>query len=368
MKPATRLRKTPLHALHRKLGAKMAEFGGWEMPIEYSGIIPEHLAVRTAVGLFDISHMGRIGIEGPQSLDLVQKVSSNDAARLKDGQIQYSALLYPEGTFVDDILVHRLAPDRYFLCVNASNSETDLEWIRRHNEFQATVTNSSDDYAQLALQGPRSVQVLQPLVDVDLSQIQYYWLQMGHLQGMKCLITRTGYTGEDGFEIYFAPEQAERIWNLLSASGSKYKLIPVGLGARNTLRLEAKMALYGHEISDKITPWEADLAWIGKLAKGNFIGKEALVAQQARGVPRRLVGFEMMGRGIGRDGYPVWVNDQQVGFVTSGAPSPFLKKNIGLAYVPVRHAVVGTELQVEVRSQRIPARIVETPFYSRNKQ
>jgi aminomethyltransferase len=368
MKPATSLRKTPLHALHRKLGARMAEFGGWEMPIEYSGIIPEHLAVRTTAGLFDISHMGRIQIEGPQSLNLVQKVSSNDASRLKDGQIHYSALLYPEGTFVDDVLVHRLAPDRYFLCVNASNCETDFEWIQSQNEFQATVTNASDHYAQLALQGPRSVPVLQPLVDLDLSRIRYYWLRMGRVQGVECLITRTGYTGEDGFEIYFAPEHSERMWDLLSESGSKHGLVPVGLGARNTLRLEAKMALYGHEISEKITPWEADLAWIVKLDKGDFVGKQALLAQRATGVQRKLVGFEMTGKGIGRDGYPVWLDDQQVGFVTSGGPSPFLKKNIGLAYVPLRHATVGMELQIKVRTQRIPARIVETPFYSRSRQ
>jgi aminomethyltransferase len=346
----------------------MAAFGGWEMPIAYSGIIPEHMAVRNAAGLFDISHMGEILIEGQQSLDLVQKVTCNDAARLQEGQIQYSALLHPEGTFVDDILVHRLGPSRFFLCVNASNADRDFEWIRSKNSFRATVTNTSDGYTQLALQGPKSVQILQPLVNVDLGPIRYYWLRTGRLQDVECLITRTGYTGEDGFEIYFAPRHSERIWNLLFESGSKHGLIPVGLGARNTLRLEAKMALYGHEISDQITPWEADLAWIVKLEKGDFTGREALLRQGETGVRRRLAGFEMTGKGIGRDGYPVLVNDQQVGFVTSGGPSPTLRKNIGLAYVPSTHSDVGMELQIQIRSQRIPARIVKTPFYRRTTQ
>jgi aminomethyltransferase len=368
MIPAKSLRKTPLHSLHIRLGAKMAEFGGWEMPIEYSGIIQEHMAVRTAVGLFDISHMGEILIEGPQSLDLVQKVTCNDAALLKDGQIQYSALLYPEGTFVDDILVHRFGPDRYFLCVNASNTDKDFEWICSWNQFQATVSNASDQYAQLALQGPKSVQVLQPLVDTDLEKIRYYWFRAGHIGGAECLISRTGYTGEDGFEIYCSPEHAENVWNQLRDAGAPHRLIPVGLGARNTLRLEAKMALYGHEISEKITPWEADLAWVVKLDKGNFVGKEALLQQKAAGAQRKLVGFEMTGRGIGRDGYQVLVKGEQVGLVSSGGPSPFLKKNIGLAHVRTAFSKVGTGLQIQVRTQAVPARVVETPFYSRDRK
>lgn len=346
----------------------MAEFGGWDMPIEYSGIIPEHLAVRKTAGLFDISHMGEILIEGPQSLELVQKVTCNDAGRLKDGQIQYSALLYFEGTFVDDILVHRLSQDVYFLCVNASNTAKDFEWVCRQNQFQAKVINASERYSQLALQGPRSVEVLQPLVNVELNQIRYYWLRTGRIQDVKCLITRTGYTGEDGFELYFAPEHSARVWNWLMDAGSDKGLVPVGLGARNTLRLEAKMALYGHEISDTITPWEADLAWIVKLDKGDFVGKEALLRQQAIGPQRKLVGFEMTGKGIGRDGYAVFIGGQQVGYVTSGGPAPFLKKNIGLAYVPATHCAVGTELEIQVRSQRVAARIVKTPFYSRPKR
>lgn len=343
----------------------MAPFGGWEMPIEYSGIIPEHLTVRNAVGLFDISHMGEILIEGPQSLELVQRITCNDASRLNDGQIQYSALLYPEGTFVDDILVHRFSSNRYFLCVNASNTQKDFEWIQSQNAFQARVSNLSDRYTQLALQGPKAVRLLQPLVDVDLSQLRYYWLAMGRIQGAECLITRTGYTGEDGFEIYLAPEHSEPLWNSLFASGSQHGLVPAGLGARNTLRLEAKMALYGHEISDQINPWEADLAWIVKPDKSEFIGKDALLRLRDKGLQRKLVGFEITGTGIGRDGYRVFVGDEDIGFVTSGGPAPFLKKNIGLAYVPLKYSEIGTELQIQVRSQRVPARIVETPFYRR---
>ena len=343
----------------------MAEFGGWLMPIEYSGIIQEHIAVRNAVGLFDISHMGEIMIEGPESLSLVQKVSCNDASRLKDGQIQYSALLYPHGTFIDDILVHRFNHDYYFLCANASNTEKDFEWICSQNDFDAKVSNCSDRYTQLALQGPRSVKVLQSLVDFDLGSLKYYWLKTGHIGGVGCLITRTGYTGEDGFEIYIAPEFSEEIWNQLFEIGSSEGLAPVGLGARNTLRLEATMALYGHEISDQVTPWEADLGWILKMDKGDFIGRDSLLKQHASGVSKKLAGFEMLGKGIGRDGYPVFVRGQEVGVVTSGAPSPSMKKNIGLAYLPVAYTRMGTEIEIQVRSQRVQARIVDTPFYQR---
>lgn len=338
------------------------------MPIEYAGIIQEHLAVRNAAGLFDISHMGEILVEGPQSLDLIQRVSCNDASRLRDGQIHYSALLYPEGTFVDDILVHRLGPHQYFLCVNASNADKDYEWICSQNQFDATVTNASDRYTQLALQGPKALGIVQPLVSVNLASIRYYWLAAGKIQDVECLITRTGYTGEDGFELYFAPELSERIWNLLLQEGAKDGLVPVGLGARNTLRLEAKMALYGHEISDQITPWEADLAWVVKMEKSDFVGKYALLKQREAGIQRKLVGFEMTGKGIGRDGYPVFINGQQSGVVTSGGPSPFLKKNIGLAYVPIAHSDLGTELTIQVRSQMIPATVVNTPFYTRKSK
>jgi len=345
----------------------MAGFGGWDMPIEYSGIIEEHLAVRTAAGLFDVSHMGEIVVEGPESLKLVQHVTCNDASRLQDEQIQYSALLTSEGTFVDDILVHRLSADRYFLCVNASNAEKDFDWISEHNSFDAEVVYVSDQYSQLALQGPKAAKILQPLVDIDLVLIRYYWLKWGKLRDVDCLVARTGYTGEDGFELYFDPGCAERVWNLISEAGSHDGLIPVGLGARNTLRLEAKMALYGHEISDQVTPWEADLGWIVKLEKEDFLGKTELVRQKESGVQRKLVGFEMVGKGIGREGYPVMIDRQQAGFVTSGGPSPYLKKNIGLAYVPASHSAVGTEIEIQVRTQAVLARIVKTPFYARSK-
>ena len=343
----------------------MAEFGGWEMPIEYSGIIPEHLAVRHAAGLFDISHMGQILIEGPESLNLLQHATCNDVSRLQDQQIHYSALLYPEGTFVDDILVHRLAPNSYLLCVNASNTEKDFTWILNLNCYDASVSDLSHHYAQLALQGPKAASVLQTLVDIDLGKIKYYWLGVGRIQNVDCLFTRTGYTGEDGFEIYCNPAAAGQLWDLILKGGQPEGLIPAGLGARNTLRLEAKMALYGHEISEKITAWEADLGWIVKLNKGNFVGREALSRQKQTGIPKRLVGFEMTGRGIGRDGYPVLINGVQVGSVTSGGPSPFLRKNIGLAYVPVANSQIGTSVEIQVRSQLCSAKIVETPFYKR---
>src|SRR5437870_2686923 len=284
------LKKTKLNQVHKQLGAKMAEFGGWEMPIEYSGIIREHLAVRNSAGLFDISHMGEIIIRGPESLALVQEVTCNDVARLKDGQVQYSALLFPNGTFVDDILVHRLASDYYFICVNAANTDRDFKWICEQNHYDAEVEDVSDQYTQLAIQGPHACKILQKLASVDLAPIKYYWFQEGKVDGVGSIISRTGYTGEDGFEIYFPPEFSEQIWTHLLECGTPEDLLPAGLGARNTLRLEAAMALYGHEISEKITPWEANLAWIVKMEKGGFIGKAALLQLQQRGIDKKLVG------------------------------------------------------------------------------
>ena len=367
MSSNARLKKTALNALHKNLGARMAEFGGWEMPIEYSGIIKEHLAVRNAAGLFDISHMGEITVEGPESLDLVQRITCNDAARLRDGQVQYSALLYPEGTFADDILVYRLAHGSYFICVNASNADKDFEWINQQNQFKARVRNVSDQYTQLAIQGPNASRILQPLVDMDLSGIKYFWFQHARIEGVESIFSRTGYTGEDGFELYFSPEFSEHIWTHLLEKGAKDGLIPVGLGARNTLRLEAKLALYGHEISDQTTAWEADLAWIVKMDKGDFIGKAALLEQQQTGILSKLVGFEMVAKGIARDGNCVFINGQAVGKVTSGGPAPYLRKNIGLAYVPANQSRIGTLLEIQIRERRVPAKIVETPFYKRKK-
>jgi aminomethyltransferase len=345
----------------------MAEFGGWDMPIEYSGIIQEHLAVRNAAGLFDISHMGEIIVEGPESLALIQKVTCNDASKLQDGQAQYSALLYPNGSFVDDILVHRMSEHSYFICVNASNTEKDHEWVSGQNSFDASVVNASERYTQLAIQGPKATGILQRCVDIDLAPIRYYWFRQGKCDGVGSIIARTGYTGEDGFELYFAPEYSEKIWTKLLTAGAADGLVPAGLGARNTLRLEAKMALYGHEISDQITPWEADLGWIVKMGKGNFVGRDALVQQQQAGTTKRLIGFEMEGNGIGRDGYAVLIDGEVVGYVTSGGPAPYLKKNLGLAYVPVGRAKVGTSIGIQIRSQLVPARIVGTPFYRRKK-
>jgi len=343
----------------------MVAFGGWEMPVEYSGIVAEHMAVRTHAGLFDVSHMGEIEVRGHEALRLVQYVTSNDAARLSTGQAQYSGLMYPQGTLVDDLLVHKMADGHYLLVVNASNQDRDFAWIREHNRFDCEVRNAGDAYTQLAVQGPRAPAILQKLTETDLSVIRYYWFTHGRVDGVECLIARTGYTGEDGFEIYFAPGESERLWNRLLEAGREDGLIPCGLGARNTLRLEAAMALYGHEIDETHTPLEANLGWICKLEKGDFLGREALARQKQEGVRRRLAGFEMTGRGIARDGYPVYVNGNEAGYVTSGSPAPFLKKNIGLAYLPAEFCQAGRELEIGIRKQRVAARLVETPFYKR---
>ena len=345
----------------------MGAFGGWEMPIEYSGIVREHLAVRSRAGLFDVSHMGEIEIDGPGSLALVQQVACNDAGRLECGQIQYSALLTEQGTFVDDILVHRLEASRFLLCVNAGNTGKDYRHICRQNRFGARVTDVSDQYVQLAIQGPRAEPILQSLVDLDLADIRYYRCRTGHIQGVSGLIARTGYTGEDGFEIYFPPTAAEAVWEGLSRSGISREMLPAGLGARNTLRLEARMALYGHEISEDTTPWEAGLGWMVRMDKPDFTGKAALAAQLEKGLPKKLVGFEMRGPGIGRDGYRVLRNGEEVGWVTSGSPAPFLRKNIGLAYVKEGEACLGNRLDIQVRQRLVPAEVVETPFYRRRR-
>jgi aminomethyltransferase len=365
--PATPLRKTPLNHIHRRHGAKMVDFGGWEMPVQYSGLIDEHRTVRTAVGLFDVSHMGEIEVRGPEAFNLVNYVATNDATLLKIGQAQYSGLLYEHGGFVDDILVHKVADDHYFLCVNASNQDKDYEHIAAHNKFNCRVENAGSRYAQIAVQGPRGLETLQKLTETELAGIQYYHFKDGDVSGTPARIARTGYTGEDGFEIYIAPEQTPRIWDDLLEAGAEFGIKPAGLGARNTLRLEAKMALYGHEIGASITPWDADLAWMVKLKKGDFIGREALVKAKEAGVTRKLVGFEMVGRGIGRDGYEVHVDGSPAGWVTSGGPAPTLNKNIGLCYLPLAQAEIGRTIQIIVRSQPVEAVTVPTPFYKRTK-
>ena len=362
------LRQTPLNATHRRLGAKMVDFGGWDMPVQYSGIIDEHNTVRTAVGVFDVSHMGELEVRGPEALALVNYVSTNNAAKLKIGQAHYSGLLYEHGGFVDDILVHKVAEDSFFLCVNAANQDKDFEHIQSlAGRFDAKVENAGDRYAQIAVQGPKAIQVVQKLTATELAPIKYYWFTDGEVAGFPARIARTGYTGEDGFELYVSPENAAALWDRIFDAGQEFGIKPAGLGARNTLRLEAKMALYGHEIDATISPLEADLAWIVKLDKGDFMGREALAKQQAAGVQRKLVGFEMRGRGIGRDGYEVQVDGAKAGWVTSGGPAPTLNKNIGLCYLPVALAEPGRTIQVVVRNQPVEAVTVPTPFYKRAK-
>jgi aminomethyltransferase len=376
----TELRKTSLNALHRRLGAKMVNFGGWDMPVEYpssGGLVAEHKAVRCGVGVFDVSHMGDIRIRGGRSaggaLAAVQHISMNDASRLAIGQAQYSALLYPEGTFVDDVIVHRLGEDDFLLVINAGTREKDIDWVQGNTEgFDCVIENLSDYYTQLAIQGPRAVDVVQRLTDANLSGIKNYWFTHGTVCGLKdTLIARTGYTGEDGFEIYVPSDGtiSEDVWAKVMEAGREFGIVPCGLGARNTLRLEAKMALYGHEISEKINVWEAGLDRYCKMEKGEFVGRSALERAKAAGLTRTLVGIEMIDRGIARDEYRC-CNEagQAIGVVTSGSPSPTLGKNIALVYVPPETASVGTVVYVEIRNQKCKAQVVSTPFYTRAKK
>jgi aminomethyltransferase len=365
----TTLKETPLHGEHLALNAKMVDFGGWHMPVQYTSIIEEHRAVRTRAGLFDVSHMGEIWIEGPQALDLVQFISSNDASKLALGQIHYAGLLTKEGCFVDDMLVHKMAEDRYLLVVNASNTDKDFAWIlSQAGPFDAKVANASPQTAQIAIQGPRAIEILQPLVkDLDLAPIKYYWFGYGTVLGERCLMARTGYTGEDGFEIYLSPENAPPLWRMLLEAGRPHGLTPTGLGARDTLRLEACMALYGNDIDDTTTVLEADLAWILKLGKPDFNGKPVLERQKAEGVARKLVAFELTERGIPRHGYDCYLGDEKVGHVTSGTQAPFLEKPIGMAYLPVALAEPGKSFQVDIRGKHVAAKVVPKPFYKRPK-
>src|SRR5215471_778407 len=365
--PAAGLKATPLNSVHRKMGARMVDFGGWDMPVQYSGILEEHHAVRKNVGLFDVSHMGEIEIRGADAFALTDSVTTNAVSKLKLGQAHYSGLLYEHGGFVDDILVHKVADDHFFLCVNASNQDKDFEHIRSHNKFDAEVENAGPRYAQVAIQGPNARATVQKLTAVDLGGIKYYWFADGEVSGVPARIAHTGYTGEDGFELYVAPAEAARIWNEVLAAGAGFGIKPCGLGARNTLRLEAKMALYGHEIDASISPLEADLGWIVKLDKGEFVGSAALRKQKESGIQRKLIGFEMCARGIGRDGYEVFLDGAAAGWVTSGSPSPTLAKNIGLCYLPAQHAVPGKTIHIMIRNQPVEAVTVETPFYKRAK-
>ena len=358
-------KRTPLFEVHRQLGARMIPFGGWEMPVQYAGILEEHRAVRERAGLFDISHMGEIEIAGPGALEAIQHLTSNDASRLSVGEVHYSVLTTPEGTFVDDITVYKRANDRYCLTVNAANIEKDVTWIREHVVSDVEVRNTSDDVAILAIQGPRAQEILQKLTSVELGKLTYYFFVEGTAVGIDCCISRTGYTGEDGFEMYVPPQHVATLWSALLDAGAPAGLQPCGLGARDTLRLEAKMALYGQDIDDQHTVLEADLGWIVKLEKGEFIGREALARQKADGISRKLVGFEMCGRGIARPHYAMVTGSKPIGEVTSGGPAPSLGKNIGMGYVAVQYAAIGTEFDIVIRGQTVPARVVRTPFYKR---
>jgi aminomethyltransferase len=372
------VRKTALNAVHRQMGAKMVEFNGWDMPVEYPasigcGIVAEHMAVRTSVGIFDVSHMGDIRLAGPGALAAVQHISMNDASRLAIGQAQYSGMLYPQGTYVDDIIVHRLGENEYLIVINAGTREKDFNWVRDNTrQFDCKVEHLSDDFTQIAIQGPKGVNLLQKLTDADLSAVKFYWVTRGTLCGLKnILMGRTGYTAEDGFEIYIPSDEATsaRVWYAILDAGKEFGALPCGLGARNTLRLEGRLPLYGHEISDTINVWEAGLERFCKMEKPEFIGRDALEKAHGAGLKRTLVGLEMVDRGIARDGYKVLdEGGSEIGYVTSGSPAPFLKKNIALAYVPPAHAAVGATVKVEIRGQSVKAQVVPTPFYKRPKR
>jgi aminomethyltransferase len=364
------LKKTPLHARHRALGARMVEFGGWDMPVEYSGIVDEHMAVRTRAGVFDVSHMGEIEIAGADALKAIQHITSNDASRLADNQIQYSALTTAQGTFVDDVLTYRLSGDHFMLVVNASNIMKDFHWIVEHVREMggdAAAVNTSSRYALIAIQGPSALDVLQRLTGVDLSAIKYYWFATGEVANVRVTISRTGYTGEDGFEVFVAPNAAERVWDAILQAGKSAGVIPAGLGARDTLRLEASMRLYGNDMDETATVVEADLGWIVGWKKDSFIGSEVLRKQKSEGTTRKLVGFEMRDRAIARHGYDVYLGDDKAGVVTSGTQTPFLKKAIGMAYLPSDRIAPGTEFDVDVRGRRAKAVVVPMPFYKRAK-
>jgi aminomethyltransferase len=369
---APELKQTPLNSVHRQLGGRMVDFGGWDMPVQYpAGTIEEHLRTRNHAGLFDVSHMGEIDVRGPEAIALVNYLASNDASKLIDGQAHYSALTTPEGTVVDDLLVYRFAEDHLLLVVNAGTTEKDWDWITSHRRDEsAQLNNVSSDYCQLAIQGPDAIGILARLTDVPLADIKYYHFTEGQVDGVPAIVSRTGYTGEDGFEVYAAADKAEQIWNkLLDAGnfGTDTGVLPCGLAARNTLRLEAGMALYGHEIDETTTLLEANLGWISKLNKGEFIGRESLVRQKEAGLQRRLIGFEVTERGIARDDQDVVINGERSGKVTSGSPAPYLKKNIGMAYVPTESASEGQQIQIDVRGKLVGAQIVKTPFYKREK-
>ncbi len=366
----TKLKRTPLYEQHRALGARLVEFGGWEMPVQYSSILAEHEAVRTHAGLFDVSHMGEFKVEGVGALAFLQSLVPNDVARLVVHQALYTQFCKDDGNVIDDLLIYRLAEVQYMLVVNASNIEKDFAWVKQHGQHlqDVTIINQSDSTALLALQGPEAQAILQSLTEVDLASIRYYHFEAGLVGGMHCLISRTGYTGEDGFELYCAPVDVVVLWQKLLTAGTPHGLLPAGLGARDTLRLEAALCLYGHELDEQTNPLEASLGWTVKLKKTDpFIGRDVLQQVKEHGPQKRLIGIEMVDRGIARGGYALYDNEQHIGIVTSGAPGPTVGKHIAMGYVDAAHAVAGSTIQVEIRGKHHTARIVPLPFYKRQK-
>jgi aminomethyltransferase len=363
------LKRTALFEAHLALGGRMIDFAGWEMPVQFSGPTQEHLAVREAAGLFDVSHMGEIEVQGPGAIDLLQRVTTNDVAKLHDNQVQYSILTNQDGGILDDLLVYRINHEYYLLVVNAANTIKDFNWIKQQaGSFSAEVHDTSAGHILLALQGPRAEQILQGLTDHMLDRIPYYWSQRVSVDGCESRISRTGYTGEDGFEIFCSPSDARHLWNRLLVVGHPHGLVPCGLAARNTLRLEASLRLWGNDMDETTTPIEAGLGWAVKLAKGDFIGRDVIERQKREGPGRKLAGFVVEDRAPARDGYPIVVDGLEVGTVSSGSPAPFLKKNIGMAYLASRYAAAGTSIQIMVRGRPVPARIAEMPFYKRGKR
>jgi aminomethyltransferase len=359
------LKRTPLYAAHRRAGAKVVEFAGWEMPVQYRGVIEEHLAVRSRAGLFDVSHMGEIEIEGVDAVEFCQRISANDVARMKVSQAQYNLLLNDRGGVVDDVIFYRLEPNHFLICVNAANSDKDFHWLREHADGEVEIADASARYAQLALQGPLAEKILQPLTALKLGEIKSFRFGFGVVASIRCLVARTGYTGEEGFELYCQSGDAERLWNALMELGASEGLVPVGLGARDTLRLEKAYPLYGHELDDTTTPLEAGLDWVTKFSKPAFIGREVLVRQKEEGVKRRLVGLELREPGIARSDYPLFKDSQPVGRVTSGTKSPSLGKSIALGYVASEAAGIGNAIDVEIRGRKVRAEVVSLPFYRR---
>lgn len=358
------MKKTPLYEKHIQLNGKMVDFGGWELPVEYFGIIPEHEAVRTKAGIFDVSHMGEIIVKGEDAEKYLQMVLTNDISVLNNNQISYTTMCYPHGGVVDDLLVYKYSNENYLLVVNASNTEKDFEWLNKNLFGNTEVLNVSESYAQIALQGPLAQTILQKITENNLDEIEFYYFRDNvNIGNIKTLVSRTGYTGEDGFELYFDYDKAQDLWDLLLSTGKEEGLLPAGLGARDTLRFEAALPLYGHELNEDITPLEAGLGFCVKLSKDDFIGKEALAKQKAQTLKRKLIGFEMIDRGIPRSNYEVHAEGRKIGHVTTGSFSPTLKKNIGLALIETTYAKEGSEIEIVIRNKNLKAQVIKKPFY-----